>query len=442
MSRDWIIGAIAAAALMALGYWIASNTEWRDVTEPTPLKNEARIDPFYAAAGIVRQLDATAVSRQDLQALPPPGAVLVLTSQHWNLFPERLAALRRWVHDGGRLVLPENLIDDDDELGPWIGVRSRFHEPEKSKSGANKGDSPGKGESETREPADLIFNENDAEEVDFGGLQPRGRLCPKYAEKPSADSAAAQGAGRMLAGVTEYRVCGVRPRQTLALRKDAPEGLRPIWSIESKLGPIALRIADGEGSVTVLTGDTTLTWRAPIRAENGRFLVAITQLAPGDIVWFVSNEDADPLPLLMWRLGWPVIALLLAAFVLAMWRGVLRFGPLAAVPPAARRSLAEQIRGSAEFVLRHRRAAVLLAAELRALDEVASRTVRGWTTMDEQQRTAALARLARLDAGALGQARALPRTAPAHDVANAIAVLETVRRRLHPRAATAAPDTH
>lgn len=250
----------------------------------------------------------------------------------------------------------------------------------------------------------------------------------------------------MLAGIAEYRVCGVRPRHTLGIRDSVSDRIKPIWSLDSKLGPIALRVAAAKGTVTVLTGDSSLTWRAPIRADNGRFLVAITQLKPGDIVWFVSNEDADALPLLMWRFGWPVIVLLLAAFIFAMWRGMLRFGPVAAVPPAARRSLAEQIRGSAEFVLRHRRAAVLLAAEVRALDEAASRSVRGWRSMTEQQRIAALARLARVDPGSLGQARALPRTALPHDFANAIAMLESVRRRLRPRAATGATsgtrDTH
>jgi hypothetical protein len=119
-----------------------------------------------------------------------------------------------------------------------------------------------------------------------------------------------------------------------------------------------------------------------------------------------------------------------------MWRGMTRFGPLAAVPPSARRSLAEQIRGSAEFVLRHRRGVVLLAAQVRALDEVAARSVRGWRSMDEKQRVAALARSAGVGGATLAHALTLPRTAPAHDFANAIALLETVRRRLRTRAAT------
>lgn len=460
MSRDWIIGLIVAAALAAFGYWVAINTEWRDETNPLPLKGEARTNPFYAAAKIVDALGATAVTPSDFDTVPPAGAVLVLSSEHWNLFPARRAALRRWVEDGGRLVLPENLVDDDDELGPWIGVRSRYHEPEKRAS--EKKDAAGKGETtkgETTESsnefddlaidADVPPGKADTPPADADPKKParapaarRTPRCPTYLEKPDLERAAGvPGAGQMLPPLTQYRVCGLFDRQTLRMRDDVKQDIRPLWSLESKLGPVALRVAAGHGSVTVLTGTTPLTRRAPVRADNAKFLAAITQLKPGDTVWFVSNEDAEPLALLMWRFGWPVILLLAAAFVFAMWRGMARFGPVAAVPPSARRSLAEQIRGSAEFVLRHRRGLVLLAAEVRALDEAAARLVRGWFSMNEKQRIAALARAGGVDTRALAQARALPRTAVASDFAAAIALLESVRRRLIARGTSAPSDS-
>ena len=47
----------------------------------------------------------TVVAAHSLEQLPPPGATLVLGSPHWNMFPGRDAALRRWVDAGGHLVV-------------------------------------------------------------------------------------------------------------------------------------------------------------------------------------------------------------------------------------------------------------------------------------------------------------------------------------------------
>ena len=67
---------------------------------------------------------------------------------------------------------------------------------------------------------------------------------------------------------------------------------------------------------------------------------------------FLSEEEHSSILALMWYLGWPVVLLALALIALALWRNSVRFGPLVAVPEQARRSLAEQIRGTGLFVIR------------------------------------------------------------------------------------------
>src|SRR6185503_10625564 len=111
-----------------------------------------------------------------------------------------------------------------------------------------------------------------------------------------------------------------------------------------------------------------------------------------------------------------------------LWRGGVRFGPLAAPAPTARRSLAEQIRGTGRFALHHGGSEALHAASVRALDEAARRRVAGY---------AALPAKARTDADALAAAVYNPRARRPHDVRNTIALLETARRRLIVNEATA-----
>ena len=125
----------------------------------------------------------------------------------------------------------------------------------------------------------------------------------------------------------------------------------------------------------------------------------------GDDVHFLSEDDHPSLLALLWQHGAPVVVLSLALLALVLWRGGVRFGPLAAPPDAARRSLAEQIRGTGQFALRHgggdvaargrrpraRRSGATPDSELRA-------------SVRRTDRAAALARLTGFDRNALAAA--------------------------------------
>ena len=130
---------------------------------------------------------------------------------------------------------------------------------------------------------------------------------------------------------------------------------------------------------------------------------------------------------LLWRYGAPVVTLALTLLALVLWRGGVRFGPLAAAPDAARRSLVEQIRGTGQFTLRHGGWSSLHAASIRALDEAAQRRVPSYTSLSPVERVAALSRLTGLDRNAL--AAAVQPGRRSHDLRNTIALLEAARRR-------------
>jgi hypothetical protein len=107
-----------------------------------------------------------------------------------------------------------------------------------------------------------------------------------------------------------------------------------------------------------------------------------------------------------------------------------RFGPRAAVLPTVRRSVAEQIRGTAHFI-RHHGSTALHAAQLRALHDVARPRIHGFDALIVGERAQAIAKLTSLDAHTLARAMnpELSAALSRHPGA-ALALIETARRRL------------
>jgi hypothetical protein len=118
-------------------------------------------------------------------------------------------------------------------------------------------------------------------------------------------------------------------------------------------------------------------------------------------------------------------------FVLAaLWRNGMRFGPMAAASNGARRSLAEQIIGTGQFILRFNGDQALHAATVRALTDVARKQIAHYDRLDTQERTRALARETGLDEEALSYAIHFQGKRRAADLRHAIALLEQARRQL------------
>lgn len=407
---------LAAAAVSLGGYWLVSNTEWVETTHPTPLKGEAARDPLYAAAQLASRLGARVTQPQSLARMPPDGAVLVLVSGHWDLFPERRAALRAWVERGGRLVMSMGRITRDDDLAQWLHVSSRYDtEAQEAESVCKKPQETADDEADNQPPALAV--------TPWGASR-----CDQLRESGLA----------AVPGLTEYRVCGFSRYSVLVL--DGPA----LWQLDGPVGPQVARVAAGQGSVTLLQEDYILQRQALLKGDHARLFAAATGLRAGDELWLVAFERADSVFVLAWRHGAPVLLLLLLAIALALWRGLRRFGPAAAAPGTGRRSLAEQVRGTGAFLLRHGRGPVLRAAAVRALHDTASTRIAGWVRMPPAQRTAAMARLAGIPAAPLEKAMAVEADAPRHELEQALALIETTRRALArwraPTAAAARAD--
>ena len=154
------------------------------------------------------------------------------------------------------------------------------------------------------------------------------------------------------------------------------------------------------------------------------------ELHRGDEIDFVTDGSGSSLLSLMWTYGSPVIVLGALLVVLWLWRSGVRFGPLAASPDPARRSLAEQIRGTGQFTLRFGGGKALYGATTRALNEAAARRFPHYERLGAEQRVATLASFTGLDPGELAEALHSPAARRPREIRKTIAFLETVRRQI------------
>lgn len=411
--RTWALRGLMAAVLLGLVAWLASCTEWAEVEVPTPPRGEAARNRHYAVQELLRRVGATVAKPANLSQLPPAGATLLLTSWHWDIFPERAQRLRQWVEAGGHLVIfSDNLTQK--QLKGWLPVKPL--EPPRRKK--RDEDAPDDEDAEPPEDDDLDDSEEEsAEPIQKAVLQRLKMPCHDTAE-PASVAPHYPGTAR------HYKLCGF----VYSGWKMAPAG-PALWSLDGRDGPLLLRVAKGRGTVTVIKAMGLLDNERVLQSDNGLAAVAALQARPGAVVWFVTEEARPSLLAWLWQEAAAVLLFAAAALVFALWRGARRFGPLAAIAAHSRRSMAEQISGTAQF-LRKQGPDALLAAQIRALDAAARNHIRLYDTLDRGQRATAIAKHTGQDAAALTSALDKSLARKRHDLPATLELLETARRLL------------
>lgn len=402
---------LGAGALVA---YIASNTHWEDITVPAPLRGEAVTNPFYAAEKFSTALGATTERRQTLGTLTDDVDVLVLSGWHWDLIEGRRQEIKRWVEAGGRLFVDNSLLGDED-FGNWSGIGWDYPRTDDE---ADE-DSEDTEESEDNEDASVDEPEQQTEEQapvfeDDMDIEP-GRLsvCGKLKEVDDE--------GDVLPEGRQLSVCNVDASSFLGT--DEPV----TWGFAHEGNLQAARVYVGRGSVTVLNarpfGNRDLT-----AEDHGKLFVAATSLRRGERIAFLSETEQMSLLGLIWLHGAPVVMLFIALIAALLWRGGVRFGPLAAATDIARRSLAEQIRGTGQFAIRLGDGKALHVAAIRALHEAARKRIARYDSLPPDERIAAIAKASGLDYEPLAAAINHTGARRSTDLAHTIALLETARR--------------
>jgi hypothetical protein len=410
-SRDLLLRGLLAAVLIGAVAWLASCTEWVEIEVPLPARGEAAKNPLYATQQLVRQLGATVATPTTLATLPPPRATLLLTSWYWDLFPERAQRLKAWVDGGGHLVLYANNLGHE-QLKGWLPIKQQEPPRKKSKDG-DEAEEDDEDEPATDEP----------EGEDRGTAAPP--LVRKLNEPPCRHLVEPDNLPPSYAdGNRRFKICTY-----VSSRGKLQSSTPALWALEDAAGPMMLRAARGQGQVTVILPWGLLDNDRVLKADNGLAAVAALQARPGAQIWFVTEEARPSLLSWLWQQAWVVVVLGGAALVLALWRSARRFGPLAAVAVAGRRSMAEQITGTAQFLNREGPQA-LLGAQIRAMEHAARGHLRGYDKLDRTQRAQAIAQATGLDAAALGLALDQRLAHKRIDLPATLELLETARRLL------------
>jgi hypothetical protein len=383
VNAKWIICPAIVAALLALVAWIARNTYWEEVQLPQLPQGEAATNPFYTAARLATLLGAQPKWQRVLASTPSSDGVLVASRWNWGLFPTRRARLERWVASGGRLVVDRSLIGGQKELQAWAGIER------------------------------YAFSSGDLARFDRAT---RYEKCPTLTAGPEA--------GMASPARRHFQVCGLDRVSGLRVSR------RTSWILRDSNSAVqAVRVPIGLGSVTFINS-MPFENRTLLDGDDAALFVAATQLRRGDSIWFVTEQRSASLLALIWRTGAPVVILLLCLIAAWLWRASVRFGPPLAPPEVARRSLAEQIRGTGQFTVRVGGGKALHAAQIRALHETAERRIPGYSRLSSEQRIEELAQRLRLQAPAV--ALALNPLAPRRqgELRQRLALLESIRRTL------------
>jgi hypothetical protein len=385
MSRPSGPTIVIVPLLLLVAAWLASNTEWGEVKLPAPLRGDAATNPFYAAQKLVEALGATSERRESLGATGTD-AVVVLSSWGWDINAARRVELEQWVESGGRLVVDGALITGSDAFEQWSGVAR---------------------EKEEADPNADLFTA--PEEID------------PCIELEAVD----YDAGGDVEAVDDYELCDYDAASWLV-----PASFETLqWTLGDEDYLQGVRVRVGRGAVAIVNA-VPFVYRELFEGDHGELLVAAADLHGGDHVVFLTEAEVSSLLELVWRHGALVVTVLLLFMALALWRGAMRFGPLAAPAERVRRSLAEQIRGTGRFAVRVGGGAALLSASQRALHEAAARRIVGYERLPLEQQVAAVARQAAVDGAQLRAAMEPPQNQRPMELRGKLALLESARRQL------------
>ncbi|MBL8513598.1 MAG: hypothetical protein JNJ55_06370 [Betaproteobacteria bacterium] len=434
-----IVGLAVLAVIAAFGYWVYSNLDWEETTVPVPVRGPARTNNLLAAERLSARLGSVSESTFGIQgalrligshvagsSANPANSVLFLPTARRTLIARHEAALRDWVRAGGHLIAVtytlEGESDRPDTLLAEFGfkqTRTKLGEKSKPKPLKDEDEEESAQEAEERRQREAARK---AEELlkKLPGFRKREEKCWTVRESGAL-------APRFPQGRETLSAC-FDPRFHLEGKREA------LWAVTSEHGVHALTQSYGQGKVTVLTDYFLFQNESLGKADHADLFAAMVGFNDAGKkpthVYLMPREEYDGIFTLTWRYAWPVVLTLALLTMLALWRWGARFGPVHSARTHARRSLAEHVRASGEFLFRHGQSTTLWRATLDAARRRAERVLPRATFQNEDAYLDALATRSGIDAQHLRLVFLAPHPPSSEQFAHSIATLNQLRNAL------------
>lgn len=438
--------ATLALPLLLLVLLPACDGHWEDITRETGYKGPARIDPFLAAARLLKQRDHSTERAPTLANLPDAASGLVFASAENGMPVGRATPLLQWVADGGHLVYtlagagPYNdwsvfsalssygYFGNDERPDPileTLGVtakdRRTEEEAEQDRARVITG-----GKKKTKNPKGDAPNPPATEETPKA--KPKTKPTSKAKAKPDEKEEIEKPEDVSLTTTTlNWR--------TQPIQVQLPDYVT--FSIDRKLRngdfiagtPEAahlLSLRHGTGRVTLIPHARPLRNRYLGDQDHGLLLTTLAGPGPVDALFVVGLEGS--FWQLLWERAWrPIIALgLLIAFWL--WMSLPRFGPVRRVSLHATKRFSDHLTTLGGFFLSIRRQDHLIASAQAALHQRLRDTHPHLT--DPADQTHLLATRSQLPLDRVQAALSHPQALPANQIIRILQDLQTLRHSL------------
>ncbi|MEP7156317.1 MAG: DUF4350 domain-containing protein [Betaproteobacteria bacterium] len=425
---------VGLIAVLWGGYWIYENFELKEIRYPSSLRGEAVRNNLLAAERFAASLGAQSASGFGFRRLPegPPGrAVLVLPTLRRTLTVRQRDELMRWIDAGGHLVAVaytlESEGDKPDPLMTAIGVRQVLSDEGKKYSVPRKGEEEDDDLDDDRrikrEREARVQRERRALERNriMRNLLEAGTTCPQVRETGSnAPLFPATGTTMLVCFDAWFRLESKDP---------------PLWAVSDGNGVHAITMPRGKGKITILTDYDFMQNDRIAKADHSVFLAALLGFTgAGDTnskaVFFIPREDVTGIVQLTWQYAWPAVLALVAWLLLGLWRAGARFGPLIPARSTVRRSLAEHVRASGEFLWRHGENLHLWRATLARTKRHIERVLPAAAFSGTGRHLEAMAVRSGIDAKHIERALDSRYTPSAEQFPTIIATLELLRKKL------------
>lgn len=389
--------AAAALAVIAGGAYFFSRLEKVVEKQKFGPNAEARANPRLAALKLLSRFELTARTVRDPAILPVKGSVVMLPSKVY-LDPSRVGRWRRWVEEGGILMLGLDVSPESREpLLEGVATVRKF------------------------EPA---AKADEAEELHHQVADPEKE--PAHDEVGAADTSDPWTFGPLVGGESPELRLAMRPKWVIP--HDDFDRCEAGYYLDE--GGVVAIYRRGEGYLVLLADDSIFDNERIAGADHALFLWHLVKYFgdPPEVV--VVLGDRVGLLAFLWREAWPLLVTLALLTLVFVWERAPRFGPLVERRPPGQRGLRAHLKAASAFLWRHHEQVALLEPLRAEVLRRARSAIPGWATFSHEKARAELARISHLAEPAIDAAlRGDPGRDPRH-FTSLVATLETLRKAL------------